>query len=143
MTDAENALRELDDRLRADVPGTKGWLTDPAEFHDYAFDEVHFDRATHLGAVDDGRQQFAGQVRIWANNSRSRLRLVGVARPYRRRGLARRLLASALLPVHERGVDAVMAEVDPSNLAGLALLRGIGAVETGSSMVLRRLADPS
>jgi ribosomal protein S18 acetylase RimI-like enzyme len=143
MTDAENALRELDDRLRADVPGTKGWLTDPAEFHDYAFDEVHFDRATHLVAVDDGRQQFAGLVRIWANNTRSRLSLVGVARPYRRRGLARRLLASALLPVHERGVDAVMAEVDASNLAGLALLRGIGAVETGSSMVLRRLADPS
>jgi hypothetical protein len=36
-----------------------------------------------------------------------------------------------------------MAEVDESNAAGLALLRGIGAVTTGSSMVLkRRLTEP-
>ena len=134
----ETALRELDDELRADVPGTDGWVNDPAEFHDYTFDEGRFDRSLQLVAVDEGRRRFAGLVRIWANSNRSRLGLLGVSRPYRRQGLARRLLAAALLPVHERGVASVMAEVDASNVAGLALLRGISGVETGSSMVLKR-----
>lgn len=136
----ETALRELDDRLRDEVPGTGGWINDPAEFHDYTFDEMRFDPATYLVAVDDERQQFAGLARIWANGSRSRLGLVGVARPYRRRGLARAMLTAALRPVHERGVGEVMAEADASNAASLALLRGIGAVETGCSLVLKRPA---
>jgi ribosomal protein S18 acetylase RimI-like enzyme len=68
---------------------------------------------------------------------------LGVARAYRRQGLARALLASALAPIHERGVQHVMAEVDDSNTAGLALIRGIGAVETGSSVVLLRRATPA
>jgi len=93
---------------------------------------------TYLVAVDDVRQQFAGCVRIWANARRARLSLVGVAHRYRRRGLARALLASALQPVHEHGIQEVMAEVDASNPAGLALVKSLGAVETGSSMVLRR-----
>ncbi|MBA3527884.1 MAG: GNAT family N-acetyltransferase [Propionibacteriaceae bacterium] len=116
----ETSLRELDDRLRDEVPGTAGWVNDPAEFADYTFDELQFDPATYLVAVDDERHQFAGLVRIWANGNRSRLGLVGVARPYRRRGLARAMLASALRPVHARGVHEVMAEVDASNTASLA-----------------------
>jgi ribosomal protein S18 acetylase RimI-like enzyme len=139
----ETQLRELDDRLREDLPGSVGWVNDPAEFHDYTFDERWFDPATYLVAVDDERREFAGLVRLRANGNRSRLGLVAVGRPYRRRGLARAMLASALQPIHERGVREVMAEVDESNVAGLALLRGIGAVATGSSMVLRRLTEPS
>ena len=134
----ETELRELDDRLRDDVPGTEGWINDPAEFHDYTFNEKLFHPATSLVAIDDQRRQFAGLVRIWAINNRSRLGLVGVARPYRRRGLARAMLGSALGYLHEQGVQEVMAEVDSSNAAGLALVRGIRAVETGSSMVLKR-----
>ena len=102
-----------------------------------------FDPETYLVAIDDQRRQFAGLVRIWAINNRSRIGLLGVARPYRRQGLARALLASALAPIHERGVPDVMAEVDASNAAGLAIIRGIGAVETGSSVVLLRRATPS
>jgi GNAT superfamily N-acetyltransferase len=139
----ETELRELDDRLRDDVPGNDNWVNDPAEFHDLTFDERRFDPTTYLVAVDDQRRQFAGLVRLWANGGRARLGLVGVVRPYRRRGLARALLASALRPVHERGVVEVMAEADATNTAGLALLQEIGAVETGASMVLKRsLSDP-
>lgn len=134
----EDALRELDDRLRADVPGTAGWVNDPAEFRDHTFDERHFDPGTCLVAVDDERRQFAGLVRIRANGDRWRLGLVGVTRGYRRRGLARAMLARALQPVHARGVTEVMAEVDATNSAGLALMRALGAVRTGSSMVLLR-----
>lgn len=134
----ETALRELDDRLRDDVPGTEGWINDPAEFRDYTFDEAQFDPATYRVAVDDEHRQFAGLVRIWANDNRSRLGLVAVGRPYRRRGLARAMLASALRPVHEGGVHLVMAEVDATNAASLALLSSIGATETGYSLVLQR-----
>lgn len=139
----ETALRELDDQLRDEVPGTEGWVNDPAEFHDYTYDEKHFDPATYLVAVDDDQQQFAGLVRIWANGTRSRLGLIAVTRPYRRRGLARTLLASAFRPLHERGVVEVLTEVDALNIASLKLLASINAVETGASVVLRRRVSPS
>lgn len=139
----ETTLRGLDDQLRNDVPGTQGWVNDPAEFHDFTFNERLFDPETYLVAIDDQRRRFAGLVRIWAVNNRSRVGMLGVARPYRRQGLARALLASALAPIHERGVLDVMAEVDATNAAGLAMIRGIEAVETGSSVVLKRRATPS
>jgi ribosomal protein S18 acetylase RimI-like enzyme len=138
----ETELRDLDGRLRSELPGMASWVHDPEEFHDHTFDEAYAVPGTHLVAVDQRGQQFAGVVRVWVGRYRARLGLVGVARPYRRRGLARWLLASALLPVHERGIGEVMAEVDDTNLAGLALLAGVGAVSTGSSVVLRRLASP-
>lgn len=134
----ETALRQLDDRLREEVPGADGWINDPAEFHEYTYDEKHFDPATYLVAVDDDREQFAGLVRVWANGPRSRLGLIGVTRAYRRRGVARALLAAAFKPLHERGVSEVLAEVDASNTASLKLMESIAAVETGASLVLRR-----
>ncbi|MET0693624.1 MAG: GNAT family N-acetyltransferase [Propionibacteriaceae bacterium] len=137
----EGDLRTLDDELRLDVPGSEGWVNDPAEFHDHTFDERSYDPETYLVAVDDQRRQFAGLVRIWANQERSRLGLVAVARSYRRQGLARAMLAAALRPVHERGIEHVMAEADASNVASLTLLRQIGAVQTGSSLVLKRARD--
>lgn len=137
----ETGLRELDERLRDDLPGSDGWVNDPAEFRDHTFDERRFDPSSYLVAVDDERRQFAGLVRVWSSGSRSRLGLIAVTRPYRRRGLARAMLAAAFTPVHERGHREVMAETDAKNLASLALLRGVGAVETGSSMVLRRGAS--
>lgn len=134
----ETALRQLDDELRGEVPGTDGWVNDPAEFHEHTYEQPHLDPATYLVAVDDDRRQFAGLVRIWANGTRARLGLVAVARPYRRRGLARALLAAAFRPLHGRGVTQVLAEVDAADAAGLQLMRSIGAVQTGSSLVLRR-----
>ena len=106
----EPALRDLDDRLRSELPGSDGWVSDPEEFHDLVFDERFARRDTHLVAVDDAQQQFAGLVRIWGNQQRARLTLLAVAQPYRRRGLARALLASALRPVHEQGIGEVMCE---------------------------------
>lgn len=138
----EVELRCLDDRLRNDVPGTDGWVNDPSEFHDVTFDEAHFDPTTHLVALDPENRRFAGLVRIWTGRNRARLGLIGVVRPYRRRGLARALLAHALHPVHERGITVVTAEADDANRAGLELLRGVGSVATGSAAVLKRSATP-
>ena len=138
----EAELRRLDEQLRDDVPGTDGWVHDPGEFHDHTFDETHFDPSTHLVALDAEHERFAGLVRIWTGSNHARLGLIGVAPAYRRRGLARALLAHALHPVHERGVTVVTAEADDTNRASLGLLRGLGAIETGSATVLKRTRNP-
>ncbi len=134
----ETQLRELDDRLRADVPGSRGWLNDPAEFREYTFDERHFDPSTYLVAVDDSRQEFAGLVRVWTSARHHRLGLIGVTAPYRRRGLARALIAAAFRPLHERGVSHVSAEADATNHASISLLESIGAARTDETLELIR-----
>lgn len=127
----EHGLRELDDALRTDVPGSRNWRNDPAEFRDYTFDERHYDPATYLVAVDDARQRFAGLVRVWGGRSAPRLGMIAVLPGYRRAGLARALLAAAFAPLHERGIERVVAEVDTANGASLGLLRGAGGRPTG------------
>lgn len=136
----ERGLRELDDALRCEVPGCDDWRNDPAEFHDYTFDERHFDPDTYLVAVDDERRAFAGLVRVWSSPERGRLGLIGVLPDYRRRGLAAALLSAAFRPLVERGTGDITAEADVTNDASNSLLERIGARRTGSSveMVRRR-----
>jgi ribosomal protein S18 acetylase RimI-like enzyme len=132
----EDRLRQLDQTLRQDVPGYTGWVNQPEEFHQLTFENRWFDPATYLIAVY--QSEYVGLVRILGLPRQPRLGLVGVLPEYRRRGLARALLAAALRPLHERGVSTVSAEADESNLASRALLRGIGAVRTGGAIELVR-----
>jgi len=136
----EDGLRLLDEALRQDVPGTDGWVNDPQEFREYTFDEGHFDPATYLVAVDDANQAFAGLARVWNNPGHPRLGLVGVTPGYRRRGLAKALLAAVFAALGERGVGEVAAEVDAANTASNALLGRIGARRVGGSIELVRRA---
>src|SRR6185437_3747846 len=98
-------LRRLDDTLREDVPGAEGWRNEPEEFAQYTFGTKQFDPSTYLVAVDDDAARFAGLVRVWNMPKVPRLGLVGVTRGYRRRGLARVLLAAAYSSLHRRGVE--------------------------------------
>ncbi|MBO0880606.1 MAG: GNAT family N-acetyltransferase [Mycobacterium sp.] len=134
----EDLLRELDDTLHRDVPGSDGWRNDPGEFHDYTYDEAHFDPATYLVAIDEQGEAFAGLVRVWVSRQHARLGLIGVTRGYRRRGLARALLATAFDRVHERGLVDVTAEADETNHAVITLLESIGARRTGTTLELIR-----
>lgn len=134
----ETELRLLDDTLRADVPGGDGWLNDPQEFREHSFDERYFDPATYLVALDDAGPAFAGLVRIMVMPRRPRLGLIGVSSAYRRRGLARVLLATAFVALHDRGFTLVWAEVDAANTAAVRLLEQIGGHRTGASVVLVR-----
>jgi ribosomal protein S18 acetylase RimI-like enzyme len=141
----EDGLRLLDEALRADVPGTGGWINDPQEFRERTFDERRFDPATYLVAVDDLGQAFAGLARVWNHPRQPRLDLVGIMPGYRRRGLAKILLAAVLAPLRDRGISDVAAEADQTSLAANALLSGIGARRVGGSveLVRRRRPDPS
>jgi hypothetical protein len=52
--------------------------------------------------------------------------------------LATVLLAAVFAPLRDRGISEVAAEVDATNSASNALLRGIGAQRTGGSIELVR-----
>ncbi len=136
----EDELRLLDEALRQDVPGTAGWRWDPADFREETFDSGDFDPATYLIAVDTDSARYAGLVRVWNTPGRPRLGLIGVTRPYRRRGLATALLARAFSVLHQRGQAEVTAEVDDTNTASRALLLGLGARRAGGSAELVRPA---
>jgi GNAT superfamily N-acetyltransferase len=130
----EDRLRLLDQQLRRDVPGYAGWVNRPAEFHQLTYQNRFFDPATNLVAVQEN--EYVALVRIIGLPRQPRLGLVGVLPPFRRRGLARALLAAAMRPLHERGVTTVSAEADESDPAARELLRGIGAMRTGGAIEL-------
>ena len=132
----EDRLRSLDQELRQDVPGYVGWVNQPEEFHRLTFENRWFDPTTYLVAGHESA--YVGLVRILGLPRQPRLGLVGVLPAYRRRGLARALLAAAMRPLHERGIDTVSGEADETSLASQALLKQIGAIRTGGAIELVR-----
>jgi len=127
-------LRELDDALRQDVPGTAGWRNDPADFARQLFTDPQFDPATYLLAVDGDTGRYVGLVRVWNRPVGPRLGLIGVLPAYRGRGLAIALLNQAFGVLHRRGRSAVDCEVDHTNTASNALLTGLGARRVGGNV---------
>ena len=74
------------------------------------------------------------------NPGRPRLGFIGVLPGYRRRGIARALLARVFAELQERGVHDVSTEIDETNTASRALLEGLGARRTGTTVELNRRA---
>jgi ribosomal protein S18 acetylase RimI-like enzyme len=130
-------LRELDDALRQDVPGSAGWRNDPTDFARQTFDTPEFDPATYLVAVEEASGGYVGLARVWANPRGPRLGLVGVLAPYRRRGLTLALLSMAFAVLAERGYHEVSCEVDERNTASNALMEGLGGRRAGGFVELR------
>jgi ribosomal protein S18 acetylase RimI-like enzyme len=133
----ETRLRSLDDALRQDVPGTDGWKWDEAGFREEMSRAV-FDPATYLVAVEGASGQCAGLARIWNDPARPRLGLIAVLPQFRRRGLARALLAEAFAVLADRGKTEVSAEVDETNIASLSLIESLGARRIGGTIELIR-----
>ena len=140
---AEDRLRVLDDTLRQDVPGTDGWRWNEAGFHEETFDSESFDPTTYLIAVEQTSGEYAGLVRVWNNPIMPRLGLIAVVPRYRRRALAKALLARAFGVVNDRGKTEVSAEVDDTNVASTTLLKALGARRTGGSIELIRHGNES
>ena len=135
----EDRLRLLDDALRQDVPGTDGWRWSEAAFHEETFC-AEFDPATYLVAVEQTRGEYVGLARVWNKPSGSRIGLVGVLAQYRRRGIARALLAPPLAVLHHRGKHDVFAAVDDTNVASVSLISGLGAERIGGAIEFVRRA---
>jgi ribosomal protein S18 acetylase RimI-like enzyme len=139
----EDRLRLLDDAVRRDMPGTDGWRWGAAGFRAQTLDSGFFDPALHLVAADEVSGEYAGLVRAWHHRRMSRLALIGVRPGYRRRGLARVLLAAVFGVLQDRGAPEVVAEVADTNTAALALLDDLGARRTGGAVwLVRRSGRP-
>jgi ribosomal protein S18 acetylase RimI-like enzyme len=136
----EDQLRLLDDALRQDVPGARGWSWDPGDFNDETYDSPTFDPAIYLIAVHVVSGEYVGLARIWNDPGRPRLGLVAVLPSYRRQGLARALLGQAFGVLHGRGKKVVTAEADDTNTASTTLLRSLGASRFGGTAELLKLA---
>jgi ribosomal protein S18 acetylase RimI-like enzyme len=134
----EDRLRLLDDALRQDVPGTDGWRWNQSGFREETFNSPFFDPATYLIAKARTSGEYAGLVRVWNHPTGPRLGLIAVLPAYRRRGLAKALLAQSFAVLHERGHAEVSAEVDDTNVASTSLLTARGARRTGGSIELLR-----
>jgi ribosomal protein S18 acetylase RimI-like enzyme len=135
----------LDCAIRADIPGSEGWRPDPRWFREETYDSPFFDPLTYRVALDGDR--YVGLARVWRAAPAppgaaplQRLGCVGVLAGYRRRGLARALIAAAFAPLHARGVTAVTAEVDAGNTASNGLMASLGGTVTGGTIELRRPA---
>lgn len=134
----EATLRLLDNELRQDVPGTDGWEWTEADFREETYEAAEFDPNTYLVAVDSETGEYVGIVRVWVKQPTPRLGFIGVRRRYRRRGIARALVAEVFARLDERGIDEVSTEIDETNTASRALLEGFGARRTGTSVELIR-----
>jgi RimJ/RimL family protein N-acetyltransferase len=135
---SEDRLRELDDELKQDVPGADGWRWDRQGFRNETYDAPDFDPATYLVAIEQATGRYAGLVRVWMRPSGPRLGLIGVGRGYRRRGLARLLLAQVFAILQQQGTTEVVAEVDVTNTGSNRLLISLGARRTGGTIELIR-----
>ena len=134
----EHRLRLLDDALRQDVPGSSGWRWSAAGFHAETFAPDAFDPATYLVAVDETSGEYVGLARVWHNRERPRLGMIAVLARYRRRGLARALLAHVFAVLYARGTAEVTTEVDETNVPSRSLLEDLGARRVGGYLELRR-----
>lgn len=138
----EKSLRLLDDELRQDVPGTQGWQWDEAAFREETYKATDFDPTTYLVALDEATGEYVGIARVWMKRPTPRLGFIGVLTSFRRRGIARALLAEVFARLDERGFHEVTTEIDETNTASRTLLEGLGARRTGTSVeLIRRYAS--
>jgi uncharacterized protein YndB with AHSA1/START domain/ribosomal protein S18 acetylase RimI-like enzyme len=136
----EDDLRELDDALRQDVPGTDGWRWDVRGFREETYESPAFDPELYRVARHDRTGTHVGLVRIWNNPDTPRLGLIAVDAAHRRRGLARSMLADVFAVLERRGASEVRTETDDGNHAARRLLLDLGARRTGSTVELVRAA---
>jgi RimJ/RimL family protein N-acetyltransferase len=135
-------LRQLDDALRNDIPGTGGWRNMPKDFADETFDTPAFDPRTYLVAVEETTGEYIGLVRVWMNRSPPRIGMFGVLPAHRRRGITLALLARCLSAVRDIGHRTVTSEHDETNEASRAVFERLGARQTGSTMELATEPQP-
>ena len=82
--------------------------------------------------------EYAGLLRVWNDPEGPLLGLIAALPTYRRRGLARALIAQAFAVLRDRGETEVTAEIDDANVASISLFTGLGARRTGGSVELIR-----
>jgi len=102
---------------------------------------------THLWRVAWDGDQVAGQVRSFINEDennrfgrkRGYTESISVRRPYRRRGLARALIAASFVKLREHGMTEAALAVDTENVTGaLRVYEGCGFVPVARTTTYRK-----
>lgn len=124
-------VADLDNAIRADIPGTQGWVGTGAQLKD-SLDDPDFDPALYLVAQHPHTGRLDGLVRVWNRHPEPRLGCIGVTSSWRRTGLALALLQAVARTLHARGTTHITAETDDTNRAShlMALNHGGTAVAT-------------
>jgi ribosomal-protein-alanine N-acetyltransferase len=81
--------------------------------------------------VFEDENQIAGYIGIWILFEQAQITTLGVAVPFRRKGIARLLLDYAVLLVIDKGVTAISLEVRVGNTAAIALYESAGFIRAG------------
>ncbi|MER7478722.1 GNAT family N-acetyltransferase [Streptomyces sp. NPDC126510] len=132
----EGLLREVDRAIRDEVEATAGWWQSmPAEVIPRVEGDTVVDPSKY--AVAAAPDRYLGLIRV-VTAIRPRIGLVAVRAGERRRGIARALLAHALVTAHRSGFTAAWTEVHESNHAATALFEDAGARPVSSNLELVR-----
>src|SRR5262249_51514728 len=123
-------LRELDRAIRDEVEAGIGWDAMPAE----VLPHQNADPSKYAVAAQSDR--YVGLVRVATVTRRPRIGLIAVRAGPPRAGIAPALLAHVLGALHHCGMQTASAEVDETNTAATALLDGVAARRTASSLEL-------
>ena len=122
-------LRLLDDLVRQDIPGSRGWRWAAADFQDETFGPG-FDPQTYLVAVERRSGDYVGLVRVWMRPAGSRLGCIGVVHGHRGTRVTAALLTTVFGELRDRGVETLTFEISQDNRASMAMLRHVKAIPT-------------
>lgn len=136
-------VADLDNAIRADIPGTHGWVGTGAQLKD-SLDDPDFDRALYLVARHPHTGRLDGLIRVWNRYPEPRLGCIGVTSPWRRTSLALALLQTVARTLLARGTTHITAETDDNNRAShlMALNHGGTAVATAIEWERRSVSQP-
>lgn len=126
-----DAVAELDNAVRADIPGTEGWVGTSTQLLE-SLDDPDFDPDLYRVAQHRVTGALDGLIRVWNRHREPRLGCVGVSRDWRRTGLARALVQDVVRTLLARGVTHITASTDHTNRDShlMALHHGGTAVQT-------------
>lgn len=136
------AVTRLDNAIRAQIPGTAGWLGTVEDLR-ASLDDDDFDPGLYLVAVHRGTGSYDGLVRVWNSRPHPRLGCVGVRPEWRRTRLGPALLSAVSATLARRGVSRVVTETDVTNLDSHALAARNGAVPRGRIVEWRLQRRPT
>lgn len=126
-----DAVAELDNRIRNDIPGTEGWMGTGAQLIESLADP-EFDPALYRVAQHEESARLDGLIRVWNRVPEPRLGCIGVTRPWRRTRLALALVQDIADTLHARGVTHITTETDTTNRNShpMAIRQGGQAIKT-------------
>jgi len=121
-----NRVVDLDNTIRADIPGTRTWRGTLADLSE-SLDDSDFDPALYLVAVHEKTGSYDGLIRVWNRLPWPRLGCLGVRFPWRRTRLPAALVSAVACVLRDRGVTDVVTETDVRNGGSypMAFSRGI------------------